>query len=350
MKVRIIELRFGKYGDFKPIKMSITNIAKRVSIARSTVYKIIQKYVESDGMISAQPEKHERKKIIESTVQIGDRQRHITEILRDPKILREWAHLSLEARCNILKATYGISMSRYTLANCYKELNIGYLKIHSSFYSARSEEEMVRLRVAYIEKVFKYMMQGREIVYMDETSTDCWATRTKIWQPRDSVLPLVVQRTQQKEKNITIIGAISVQNDSLFYLVTYSTTIDTVQDFYQRYKRSEELDDKVLVMDNHRAHWSEQIQDFLENNGATPLYLPPCSSYFNPIETIWSWVKAKWRNSLLQLPDLNSSHAEWMSQELARICQSCPKEVIQNILRSSTGLMVKYMKQYAADS
>ena len=83
-------------------------------------------------------------------------------------------------------------MSRYTLANCYKELNIGYLKIHSSFYSARSEEEMVRLKVNYITKIFKYMMQGREIVYMDETSTDCWATRTKIWQPKDSVLPLVV--------------------------------------------------------------------------------------------------------------------------------------------------------------
>ena len=93
------------------------------------------------------------------------------------------AHLSLDARCGILKSTYGISMSRYTLANCYKELNIGYLKIHSSFYSARSEEEMVRLRINYIKKIFKYMMQGREIVFMDETSTDCWATRTKIWQP-----------------------------------------------------------------------------------------------------------------------------------------------------------------------
>ena len=83
-------------------------------------------------------------------------------------------------------------MSRYTLANCCKELNIGYLKIHSSFYSARSEEEMVKLRINYIKKIFKYMIQGREIVYMDETSTDCWATRTKIWQPKDSVLPLVV--------------------------------------------------------------------------------------------------------------------------------------------------------------
>ena len=57
MKVKIIELRFGKYGNLSPIRLSITNIAKRVSIARSTVYKIIQKYVDNDGMISAIPEK-----------------------------------------------------------------------------------------------------------------------------------------------------------------------------------------------------------------------------------------------------------------------------------------------------
>jgi len=83
-------------------------------------------------------------------------------------------------------------MSRYTLSNYYKELNIGYLKIHSSFYSARSEEAMVELRVAYIKRIFKYMMEGREIVYMDDTSANCWATRSKIWQPKSSVLPLVV--------------------------------------------------------------------------------------------------------------------------------------------------------------
>ena len=39
-----------------------------------------------------------------------------------------------------------------------------------------------------------------------------------------------------------------------------------------------------------------------------------------------------------------------MNEELSRICQSCPREVIQNILRSSTGLMIKYMNQYAAES
>ena len=57
MKVKIIELRFGKYGNLKPLRLSISEIAKRVSIARSTVYKIIQNYIVNDGMISALPEK-----------------------------------------------------------------------------------------------------------------------------------------------------------------------------------------------------------------------------------------------------------------------------------------------------
>ena len=57
MKVKIIELRFGKYGNLKPIRLSISDIAKRVSIARSTVYKIIQNYIVNNGMVSALPEK-----------------------------------------------------------------------------------------------------------------------------------------------------------------------------------------------------------------------------------------------------------------------------------------------------
>jgi transposase len=183
MKVKIIELRFGRYGVLQPVRMSITNIAKKVSIARSTVYKIIQHYKINDGVISGIPEKHQRKKILTN---------EIAAVLKDPKILREWAHLSLEARCSILKEQYNVQMSRYTLSNYYKELQVGYLKTHSSFYSARSEEETARLRVEYIKKIVGHMRRKREIIYMDETTTDMWAIRNKIWQPKDSVLPLVI--------------------------------------------------------------------------------------------------------------------------------------------------------------
>lgn len=77
MKVKIIELRFGKYGNLRPIRMSITNVAKRASIARSTVYKIIQKYIEKDGVISSIPEKQKRRKMIEKSVVVDNHQYNI---------------------------------------------------------------------------------------------------------------------------------------------------------------------------------------------------------------------------------------------------------------------------------
>ncbi|MFN7881036.1 MAG: hypothetical protein ACK5NI_00915 [bacterium] len=95
--------------------------------------------------------------------------------------MREWAHLSLDARCAILKSKYKIEISRYSLANYYLELKIGYLKTHSSFYSSRTEEEMVQLRVEFIKKIVKHMKRKKEIIFMDETSTNMWAIRNKIW-------------------------------------------------------------------------------------------------------------------------------------------------------------------------
>jgi transposase len=44
-------------------------------------------------------------------------------------------------------------------------------------------------------------------------------------------------------------------------------------------------------MDNHAAHHSHMVDEILCKYGAIILFLPPSSSYFNPIETIWSWVK-----------------------------------------------------------
>ena len=54
-------------------------------------------------------------------------------------------------------------------------------------------------------------------------------------------------------------------------------------------------------MDNHPSHHSKVVNAFVENHGGKILFMPPISSYFNPIETIWSWLKGKWRNELIKL-------------------------------------------------
>ena len=48
---------------------------------------------------------------------------------------------------------------------------------------------------------------------------------------------------------------------------------------------------KLLVMDNHKAHHNKEILEFIKSKRGEVLFMPPSSSYFNPIETIWSWLK-----------------------------------------------------------
>ena len=53
--------------------------------------------------------------------------------------------------------------------------------------------------------------------------------------------------------------------------------------------------DDVVVMDNLPAHKAAGIRDAIEAAGASLLYLPPYSPYFNPIENAFAKLKALMR-------------------------------------------------------
>ena len=48
----------------------------------------------------------------------------------------------------------------------------------------------------------------------------------------------------------------------------------------------------IVVMDNLRTHKVEGVKEIIETAGATVLYLPPYSPDLNPIEQMWSKIKA----------------------------------------------------------
>lgn len=45
-------------------------------------------------------------------------------------------------------------------------------------------------------------------------------------------------------------------------------------------------------MDNLRTHHCKGVEEMICQKGAIPLYLPPYSPDFNPIEKMWSKMKA----------------------------------------------------------
>lgn len=48
----------------------------------------------------------------------------------------------------------------------------------------------------------------------------------------------------------------------------------------------------IVIMDNLKAHKAQGIKEAIEATGAKLLYLPPYSPDFNPIEKMWSKIKA----------------------------------------------------------
>jgi transposase len=64
---------------------------------------------------------------------------------------------------------------------------------------------------------------------------------------------------------------------------------------------------QVVVMDNLSAHKGGRVKEIIEGRGCEPLYLPPYSPDFNPIEQAFSKVKgllrraeARTRESLIE--------------------------------------------------
>lgn len=53
----------------------------------------------------------------------------------------------------------------------------------------------------------------------------------------------------------------------------------------------------VVVMDNLQSHYAAGVREAIESAGATLRYLPPYSPDYNPIENMWSKVKALLRHA-----------------------------------------------------
>ena len=263
--------------------------------------------------------------------------------LTTPEIMREQAHLNLLQRCVLIERQLRVVISTSTLRNAYKKMGVGFLKVHRGWYAAHSEMELRRQRVLFCRKMEAHLAEGREIIYIDETSTNCWMARGKIWQPRNSVLPLVfLELPKAKEENCTIIGAISNKRDYLVANITYSTNKETVEHFFRHFHGRVGLEDKIIVMDNHRAHWANDVREFIEDRGGTLEFMPPSSSYFNPIETAWAWIKARWSNELIALNG-RQPNTEWMYETLLQICNSMPGPVVDKIARCCEKLLRSYL-------
>ena len=138
-------------------------------------------------------------------------------------------------------------------------------------------------------------------------------TRRKVWQDPKRKLPLRLPSERGQVR--TIIGGLSTEGE-FFWTICGSTSSETVAEWLESARVNGLLSPgKVLVFDRHHAHTTRECREIMQKAGVNFLLTPPASSYFNPIERLWNWIKRKWRDKLAEKV-ARTENINWMSNEL----------------------------------
>lgn len=137
------------------------------------------------------------------------------------------------------------------------------------------------------------MQKGRQIIYMDETSTHLWEKMKSFWMPRDDLIDVGLNR--ERGESISIIGGISNRWTELKYIICGKTNTKCVLKFLEKVAPDIEKKNCVMIMDNHTAHHSRAVRDKAFRMGLTLEFMPPTASELNPIERMWGYFKRVWR-------------------------------------------------------
>ena len=132
--------------------------------------------------------------------------------------------------------------------------------------------------------------KASDLVFLDESGCNTDMTRRYAYSLGGS--RAVDSAPLSKPKNTTILS--SIQLDGTLRYTTFSggTTVER----FKRYLETDLLphlnENSVLIMDNMKLHHAKAVKNLLDSSGVRYIYLPPYSPDLNPIEKLWSKVKA----------------------------------------------------------
>lgn len=92
--------------------------------------------------------------------------------------------------------------------------------------------------------------------------------------------------------NTTILSSIRLNGKTAHTIYQGGTTAERFAEYLQNTLLPTLSPNDIIVMDNMRSHHAKAVKQILDSSGIKYLYLPPYSPDLNPIEKMWSKIKA----------------------------------------------------------
>ena len=95
--------------------------------------------------------------------------------------------------------------------------------------------------------------------------------------------------------NTTILSSIRLDGRTAHTVYQGGTTAGRFAEYLEDTLLPTLSKDDIIIMDNMRSHHAKAVRQLLDSSGIRYLYLPPYSPDLNPIEKMWSKIKANLR-------------------------------------------------------
>lgn len=131
------------------------------------------------------------------------------------------------------------------------------------------------------------------LVFIDEAGATLAMTRTRGRAVRGR--PVIDRVPRNRGRVTTLLGAMAVTGVIAMATIDAATNGEVFLAFVEQVLVPSLEPGDVVVMDNLAAHKLRAVRAAIEAIDARVMFLPPYSPDLNPIELLWSWLKARLR-------------------------------------------------------
>ena len=160
------------------------------------------------------------------------------------------------------------------------------------------------------------------LVFLDESGVN--TNLTRLYGRALSSQRAVDHAPLNTPQTTTVLSSIRLNGEKAFTTYQGGTTGERFVQYLKETLLPTLKPGDIVVMDNMRSHHVKAVREVLEEKGMKVLYLPPYSPDLNPIEKMWSKMKALLRGwkvrSLDLLPDAVRMALDSVSQLDCRFC------------------------------
>ena len=192
---------------------------------------------------------------------------------------------------NLIKKKFNTNISKSSLYNVLKNLEITYKRVKRKMIYGAKNKLMERKKE--FQKTIK-KVNFSDIIYIDETSIDTRMMPIYGWSNKGNKL---THEVNANKKRYTIICAIN--NKKVIYYEIVKNSVDKIifRKFIEKLFNIG-INNKKIVLDNACIHHSKIVKEYVDKSTNEFIYNAPYTPEYNPIENLFSKLKANIRKSL----------------------------------------------------